>query len=102
MIMINKIKHGKIVSKQFKILYSLTILITTIGLLANTVSAQETNSYPVGNPLGMTSDGDFQPISSNINVYGALHTAESCIYDAERDLIVVPSMGTRQNVQENN
>lgn len=49
----------------------------------------------------MTSDGDFQPISSNVNVYGAIHSAESCIYDAERDLLVVPSRGVPQNMQEN-
>lgn len=76
----------------------------TIGLSANPIcaQAQQTESYPVGNPLGLTSDGDFQPISSNVTVYGAINNAESCIYDAERDLIVVPSRGVSQRMQENN
>jgi sugar lactone lactonase YvrE len=58
--------------------------------------------YPAGHPLGMMTNGEFHPVSSNVTVYGAIHTAESCIYDAERGLIVVPSMGERQHVQENN
>lgn len=66
------------------------------------LQAQETDTYPVGNPLGLISEGDFQPISSSVSVYGAFHMAESCIYDAERDLIIVPSMASRQDVQENN
>tara|TARA_R100001143_G_scaffold12460_1_gene13675 strand:- start:7531 stop:8529 length:999 start_codon:yes stop_codon:yes gene_type:complete len=79
-----------------------TLFTLTFGLLINQAFAQQSDSYPVGNPLGLNSDGNFLPISPNVKVFGALHTAESCIYDAERELIVVPNMGTRQNVQENN
>lgn len=93
--MIKKMNHGKI-------LYSLVILILTVGLFANPVSAQESEPYSVGDPVGLTSDGEFQPISSNVSVYGAIQSAESCIYDEERERIVVPSMGDRQNVQVNN
>ena len=63
--MINKMKHGKVV-------YSLVVLITSIGLVANPVSAQDSEPYSVGDPVGMTSDGEFQPISSNVSVYGAI------------------------------
>lgn len=85
-----------------KVKISFVILIMSIGLLASSVSAQaqEKQPYTVGSPLGLTSDGDFKPISSNVKVYGAIQSAESCIYDAERELIVVPSMGVRQNVQK--
>ena len=62
--------------------------------------------YFVGNPLGLpvepTTDGAFQPISSNVKVYGAIYSAESCSYDAERGVIVVPNRGVPQNVQTNN
>lgn len=84
------------------LLIPFTLFAFTFGLLINQVFAQQSDSYPVGNPIGLNSDGNFLPISSNVKVFGALHTAESCIYDAERELIVVPNMGTRQNVQENN
>jgi hypothetical protein len=60
----------------------------------------------VGNPLGLpvepATDRAFEPMSSNVKVYGAIYSAESCSYDAERGLIVVPNRGVPQNVQVNN
>jgi SMP-30/Gluconolactonase/LRE-like region len=60
----------------------------------------------VGNPLGLpvepAADKPFEGISSNVKVYGAIYSAESCSYDAERGLIVVPNRGVPQNVQANN
>jgi hypothetical protein len=41
-------------------------------------------------------------MSSNVKVYGAIYSAESCSYDAGRGLIVVPNRGVPQNVQANN
>lgn len=62
--------------------------------------------YPVGNPLGLpinpAADGAFEAMSANVKVYGAIYSAESCSYDAERDVIVVPNRGVPQNVQANN
>lgn len=77
--------------------------LVAVGLLAGVASAQaqQTGAYPVGQPLGMTSDGKFQPISSNVTAYGAIHNAESCIYDSERGLIIVPSRGVPQSIQQN-
>jgi SMP-30/Gluconolactonase/LRE-like region len=62
--------------------------------------------YVVGNRLGMpinpAPDGAFTPMSSNVKVYGAIYSAESCSYDAQRGVIVVPNRGVNQNVQTNN
>ena len=62
--------------------------------------------YTVGNRLGMpitpAPDGAFTPMSSNVKVYGAIYSAESCSYDATRGVIVVPNRGVGQNVQTNN
>src|SRR5215203_3335716 len=62
--------------------------------------------YMLGNPLGMpinpAPDGKFAPMSSNVKVYGAIYSAESCSYDPDRGLIVVPNRGVPQNVQTNN
>ncbi len=41
-------------------------------------------------------------MSSNVKVYGAIYSAESCSYDAERGVIVVPNRGVPQAVQTNN
>lgn len=60
----------------------------------------------VGNPLGLpvepATDRPFEAMSSNVKVYGAIYSAESCSYDPERGLIVVPNRGVPQNVQPNN
>ncbi|WP_142714729.1 SMP-30/gluconolactonase/LRE family protein [Fodinibius sediminis] len=88
---------------EYKFILSLVTAVLTIGILPPPVSAQaqDTGSFPVGNPLGLTSEGEFRPISSNIKVYGAINSAESCIYDPDRDLIVVPSRGAPQSLRTN-
>ncbi|HKH91094.1 MAG TPA: SMP-30/gluconolactonase/LRE family protein [Gemmatimonadaceae bacterium] len=62
--------------------------------------------YSVGNPLGLpmvpTTGGAFEAVSPNVKVFGAIYSAESCSYDPERGLIVVPNRGVPQNVQANN
>jgi hypothetical protein len=70
------------------------------------ISAQQQQPYFVGNPLGMPitpgADGKFEPMSTNVKVYGSIYSAESCSYDAGRGVIVVPNRGVGQAVQTNN
>lgn len=89
------------------ITFGFAILVST-GLLTNPVFAQQTNEskpYSVGKPLGVfgdpASDGNFQAMSSNVKVYGAIYSAESCSYDEESGLIVVPNRGLPQSMQTN-
>jgi len=90
-----------------------TFLATAAGLVIGVVAgasvvqqAQQPQPYTVGNRLGLpvlpATDGAFEPISSNVKVYGAIYSAESCSYDAGRGVIVVPNRGVPQNVQANN
>ena len=79
-----------------------------ITLLAAPALAQQPEGprpYSVGNPLGVpaaaTPGREFEAISSNVKVYGAIFSAESCSYDAERGVIVVPNRGVPQSVQAN-
>jgi hypothetical protein len=69
-------------------------------------AAQQPQPYMLGNPLGLPINpdpkGTFNPMSSNVKVYGAIYSAESCSYDPDRGLIVVPNRGVPQNVQTNN
>src|SRR5690349_6379015 len=83
------------------------LLVSTI--VSHTVSAQQTTGpqpYSVGNRPGLPvtpgADGSFAPVSANVKIYGAIYSAESCSYDAERGVIVVPNRGVPQNVQTNN
>jgi hypothetical protein len=83
-----------------------------IALSATALTAQQPAApagpqpYSVGNRLGMpinpAPDGAFTPMSSNVKVYGAIYSAESCSYDPARGVIVVPNRGVAQNVQTNN
>ena len=83
-----------------------------IGMAVGSLSAQQPPApagpqpFTVGNRLGMpinpAPDGAFTPMSSNVKVYGAIYSAESCSYDAGRGVIVVPNRGVGQNVQTNN
>jgi hypothetical protein len=67
---------------------------------------QPSRPYFVGNPLGLpinpAADGGFAPISANVKVFGSVYSAESCSYDPERGVIVIPNRGVPQNVQPNN
>ena len=62
--------------------------------------------YFVGNRLGLpvnpAPNGSFEPMSTNVKVYGSVYSAESCSYDVTRNVIVVPNRGVGQNVQTNN
>ena len=84
---------------------ALTSCIATAGLL---FAQQPPGPQPfvVGNRLGLpmvpAADAAFEPMSANVKVYGAIYSAESCSYDAELGLIVVPNRSVGQNVQTNN
>src|SRR5689334_7499515 len=69
-------------------------------------AAQQPQPYLIGNPLGLpinpAPNGTFNPMSANVKVYGAVYSAESCSYDPDRGVIVVPNRGVPQNVQANN
>jgi len=80
-----------------------------IGLAAEASLAQQPagpQPFFVGNSLGLpitpTPSGPFTPMSSNVKVYGAIYSAESCSYDPGRGVIVVPNRSVGQNVQTNN
>ena len=81
-----------------------------VGIATGALVAQQPPQGPqpffVGNRLGLpinpAADGKFEPMSSNVKVYGSVYSAESCSYDPGRGLIVVPNRGVPQNVQTNN
>ena len=84
-----------------------------IGIAAGVLLAQQPPQQPqapqpyfVGNRLGLpinpAADGTFAPMSSNVKVYGAIYSAESCSYDPVRGVIVVPNRGVGQGVETNN
>lgn len=90
-------------------LAAVTVAVASLALAGTEVLGQDAGArqpYPVGNALGLpinpSNDDGFDPISSNVKVYGSVYSAESCSYDPVRELIVVPNRGVPQGVQENN
>jgi len=81
-------------------------LLAAAALHAQQPAAQGPQPYMLGNPLGLpinpAPNGTFNPMSTNVKVYGAIYSAESCSYDPDRGVIVVPNRGVAQNVQVNN
>lgn len=53
--------------------------------------------YEAGKPLGVTNEGQYSPLSRDVKVYGGVVSAESCVYDSTRDLIMVVNRGANQN-----
>ena len=83
------------------------VAFTVAALPALSLAQQQPASPPftVGNPVGFpvtpATNGAFDVVSSNVKVYGAIYSAESCSYDAQRGVIVVPNRVMPQNVQAN-
>lgn len=68
------------------------------GLLyGSPVEAQQPGEFSVGQPLGVTVNGQLEPMSSNVKVYGAVVNAESCSYHPDLGLIMVVNRGVDQN-----
>src|SRR6267154_2795592 len=85
------------------------LMVPMFAAIASPLLAQQPQSpqpFFVGNPVGLpiipTADRSFEPVSTNVKVYGAIYSAESCSYDPERGVIVVPNRGVPQTVQTNN
>jgi DNA-binding beta-propeller fold protein YncE len=75
--------------------------IAAAPLASQTASTDGPKPFEAGRPLGTTADGVYTPMSANVKVYGAIVNAESCSYDAQRKLIVVPSRGANQDEAPN-
>jgi len=58
--------------------------------------------FAAGKALGVSGPGGaYTPLSANVKVYGAVVNAESCVYDAERKLILAVNRAADQNQAPN-
>lgn len=74
-------------------------------LVSASLSAQQPAAEPkpfqAGKPLGVTVGDRFTPMSRSVKVYGAIVSAESCVYDRTRKLIMVVNRGAGQKEAPN-
>jgi hypothetical protein len=61
-----------------------------------TPAPQSPQPFAAGPPLGVTTDGKTTTPSSNVKVFGSVVSAESCVYDTTRNLIVTINRGAAQ------
>jgi hypothetical protein len=78
-----------------------SLAVSGLALMVSTAAAAQSPSFAAGQPLGVVIDGKRTPISPNVKVHGAIVNAESCSYDAERDLILAVNRGADQSQAPN-
>src|SRR5262245_47099253 len=72
-----------------------------VAAAANAQQSAQPAEFKAGLPLGVTNDGKYSPVSSNVKVFGSFVNTESCSYDESRDLIVAVSRGADQRAVPN-
>lgn len=76
-----------------------SLLCTAMLFLGTQVQADE---FQAGLPLGAVNEaGAWVPMSENVKVFGSFNFAESCVFDAKRNLILVVNSGDRQDKARN-
>lgn len=71
-----------------------SLLALSIFLVSFASFAQE--PIEIGTPLSATNEnGIDKPLSSNVKVFGSFHFAESCVFDPDRNLLLVVNSGVR-------
>lgn len=79
-------------------LFSLCVAFSPAHLVAQGTPPSPPVPYSVGAPVGTSPTAR---ASGNVKVFGAIHNAESCSYDAERGVIVLLNRGVSQRVLAN-
>jgi len=77
------------------------LLVTAACSEAEPAQQGEEGTFRAGMPLGVTVEGQYTPISSNVRVFGSFRFAESCTYDESRGLIVAMNRGMPRADVEN-
>ncbi len=74
--------------------------VAVAALMTASAHAQQA-TFTANTPLGVTANGKYTAMSSNVKVYGGLVFSESCSYDPDRNLVVAVNRGAAQNVAVN-
>jgi hypothetical protein len=85
--------------KLLSLTCSAAVLASSAVAIAQDASpAPQDLPFIAGTPVGITNrEGAYTPASDNVKVYGAIVSAESCSYDATRNLIIAVNRGAPQN-----
>lgn len=84
-----------------KFLIAAAVLMPTAAVTGQEPAGPVSQAPEAGKPLGIVVDNEHVPMSGNVKVYGAIVSAESCIYDPGRKLIMVINRGAAQDEAPN-
>jgi DNA-binding beta-propeller fold protein YncE len=84
---------------------TLTVALAAAAAFAGAAVSQDRRvpegAFEAGRPLGVTTGGVHTPMSRNVKVFGGVVSAESCVYDRSRKLIMVVNRGAAQTEAPN-
>jgi sugar lactone lactonase YvrE len=80
----------------------LAVLLISGAALAQPPAPAAPGPFRTGTPLGTTNEaGVAMTMTDNVKVYGSFRFAESCTFDANRNVIVAMNAGIPQNLEQN-
>ena len=78
------------------------IFACALALAVSPFAQAQSGSFTAGAPLGTVNEaGQSTPMSSNVKVYGSFRFAESCTFDADKNLILAMNAGVSEDMQPN-
>lgn len=80
----------------------LTMFISGACLLASASAVSQDGEFMAGQPLGTVNEaGEARTLSSNVKVFGSFRFAESCTFDANKNLILAMNAGVSPEMEPN-
>jgi len=81
---------------------SLTLFISGACLLASASAVSQTGEFMAGQPLSTVNEaGEARTMSANVKVFGSFRFAESCTFDADKNLILAMNAGVSEEMEPN-
>lgn len=80
----------------------LTMFISGACLLASTSAVSQDGEFMAGQPLSTVNEaGEARTMSANVKVFGSFRFAESCTFDADKNLILAMNAGVSEEMEPN-
>lgn len=80
----------------------LTAMVSGACLMASAYAMSQDGDFKAGQPLGTINEaGEARTMSDNVKVYGSFRFAESCTFDADKNLILAMNAGVSEDMAPN-
>ena len=80
----------------------LTMMISGACLMASASAMSQGGDFMAGQPLSTVNEaGEARTMSANVKVFGSFRFAESCTFDAEKNLILAMNAGVSEDMEPN-